>query len=555
MKAILKRSAIRLMCLPPLLRAMNRVFNRNPIIFTLHRRANPEHGIGGHDPAVLRQQLEFILQNGYRAVTMDVIDAWVNGEVMDMTNTVAFTFDDGYQDQAELIQEVFLPLGVPASMFLITDFIDGRLWPWDTRIKWLIHHAAPRPLDLCIPATGLRARLERDSIARRDLAHWFISHLEYRAPEIVEAAIMDLARALEMDIPWAPPACHAPMSWDAARELEKLGTRFGSHSKSHYIFSGLSHAESEQQIRHARARLEAELDAPLTTFGYPIGNRWNFTGRELKILQASGHTSAVTMTPGIVEQVTPDRPYGRYVVNRFGMPGDTEGFLQDVSWIARIRERLGVVSPRTLIRDRYGSSRSMLKLLSTGLDYHLGRLKIIEEINWSKVQRLVFICQGNVCRSPFAEAVARQHDVPAVSFGLKTNPGTPVNPIASRIALEMGVDMTDHSSQRFEPIQLRDGDLILGMEPAHLQTLERRTNAANVQWTLLGLLLPGSKAPFLADPYGMSDAYHRRCFRLIESAVRYLTKSWSMPSLGTSSASIRRSGQRPAGVHNPGPDS
>jgi protein-tyrosine-phosphatase/peptidoglycan/xylan/chitin deacetylase (PgdA/CDA1 family) len=526
MRETLERYVVRLLSLPPLLRTLNRALNRFPVILTLHRRANPEQGIGGHDPAVIREQLQFILRNGYRVVAMDAIDAWVNGADLDMTNTVAFTFDDGYRDQAEVVREVFVPLGIPATMFLITDFVDGRLWPWDTRIKWLIHNAPTGHPEIHIPTTGLQDHLESNSAARRKLANRFISHLEFRPPEIVEAAIRDLACALQMHIPESPPPYHTPLSWDDARELEKFGIRFGSHSQSHHVFSGLTNEEAERQIRHARARLENELAAPLLTFGYPIGNRWNFTGRELKLLSEIGYTSAVTMTPGAVAQPEPGQRYAKYVINRYSMPETVEDLVQYVSWIERIKDRARTVAPRTLIRSHFGSPKGMVRRMTSELHYRLGRLKCTEDIDWTKVQRVVFVCKGNVCRSPFAEAVARRLSLPAVSVGLETDQGTRVNPIASRIALEMGVDMTEHASQRLEPSQLQDGDLIVGMEPAHLERLNRCKSPANVQRALLGLQLPGNRVPYLGDPYGLSDAYHRHCFGMIQRAVEDMSAKW-----------------------------
>jgi protein-tyrosine-phosphatase/peptidoglycan/xylan/chitin deacetylase (PgdA/CDA1 family) len=526
MKAALKRNAIRLMSLPPLARTMNRVLNRAPVIFTLHRRANPEHGIGGHDAAVLRKQLEFMLGNGYRAVTMDVIDAWVNGEDMDMTNTVAFTFDDGYRDQAELIRDVFLPLGVPASVFLITGFVDGRLWPWDARISWLVHHAKPAAKDLHLPATGLRTRCEPDLAARRQLVHQLISHLQHRAPDTLESAIRELAKSLDMEIPATPPECHAPLGWEETRALEKSGIRFGSHTQSHYIVSTLTLDQAQREILDAKQNLEAELAAPLTTFAYPIGTRRDYSGGELRVLADAGYTAAVTMTPGIVDRREPGNAYGSLSIHRFGMPDDLEDFVQYLSWIERLKEGIRAVSPRTWIDRRHGSREAMVESWQTNLDHRLGRLKVSSAVDWSKVRRLVFICQGNVCRSPFAEAVAREHGIPSVSFGLKTNPGTRVNPIASRIALELGVDMTEHTSQRFDPAQLRDGDLALGMEPVHLAQARADIGAKDVQWTLIGLHLRSGKVPYIADPYGTSDAYHRRCFGMIRAGVDRVSNAW-----------------------------
>lgn len=521
-----KYSILRVVTWPGLFQLMNRLTNKTPIIFTLHRKTQPEFGIRGHEPATLRAQLEFVLNRGYRAVTMDVINAWLSGKEMDMTNTVAFTFDDGFRDQAELVREVFLPLEIPATMFLITDFIDGTTWPWDTRIKWIIHTAKSVPITpFWIPGNA-PVWADTGADERHHIARQLIQYAKYLPPERQGAAIAELASKAEVDISSVPPPCHTPMSWEEARLLEKEGIRFASHTKRHCVLSTLSYDEAKQQIWGARDRLHAELAAPIKSFAYPIGLRSDYMGRDLCLLKESGHESAVTMTPGAVVQTRSMQHYEQFQINRYAMPDTLADFAQYASWIERLKVSARELAPNTRIRNRFGSTRGLVKLIKAKFDYRLGRINAPNKVDWSTVSRLVFICQGNVCRSPFAEAVARQQGVDAISLGLKTNQGTPVNAIASRIALEMGFNINHHKSTLFTPEVLREGDLILCMEPRHLNDSRYAVLPVNVQITLLGMLNPQQQTPFIQDPYDLSDEYYRRCLALIRSTVESIAHEW-----------------------------
>ncbi|MEZ5583604.1 MAG: hypothetical protein R3F37_13415 [Candidatus Competibacteraceae bacterium] len=226
MRTSLNRTVIRLATWPPLFGLMNRVFNTAPIILTLHRPTRLELGIFGHDQRILRRYLTFLAHHRYRTITVDAIDAWVHGENDgDMTNTVAFTLDDGYRDQADLIRDVFLPMGVPVSMFLITDFVDGKDWPWDAKINWLILNAPRRLIRVTVGSIELKLGLDGDKKQRRDAARTFRSIVQYATPWELRRAIDDLAAAVDIPLPALPPACHQPITWDEARQLESQGIR------------------------------------------------------------------------------------------------------------------------------------------------------------------------------------------------------------------------------------------------------------------------------------------------------------------------------------------
>lgn len=518
MVVAVKKTVIRLLTLPPLFGWMNRVMNTAPVILTLHRRYCPESGILGHDPLVIKQYIEFLRRHGYRFVTLDVIDAWLRGEdERDMTNTVAFTLDDGYKDQAEMVREVFQPQGVPVSLFVITDFIDGKDWPWDAKINWLVFNGQRKRVSLTVAGEvfdlDLGSKHTRLAAARK-----LRRTVMYTAPDEVRRIIGALAEGVGVPLPAQPPECHLPLSWDEARELEHAGNRFGSHSVNHYNFSTLGDDEADYQLAESRRRIRAELRQPLTVFCYPIGARWDYTGREILRTPEAGYTSAVTTCPGVVTRARFRQPLDRFAIPRYGCPDDVLTAIQYVSGIERAKDMVCAHNPTAFIDARYGSRRGFARAMGARLHYLAGRYRHYTRVDWSQVRRLVFVCKGNVCRSPFAAAVATAKGLTAISYGLRTDQGTQVNPIATRIALRFGINMSMHRTCELSIDDLRAGDLVVGMEPSHCDAVQSLNLPPGVQVTLIGLW-SSRKAPFIQDPYGLSDDYFDSCYRIISDAV------------------------------------
>lgn len=138
-------------------------------------------------------------------------------------------------------------------------------------------------------------------------------------------------------------------------------------------------------------------------------------------------------------------------------------------------------------------------------------------LDWDRVQRLVFVCKGNICRSPYAAELARSRGLPAISFGLDTRGGDAADSSAMRAGNRAGVDLSRHVSSRVIDYQRRAGDLLLAMEPVQLEPL-RALAAGQVQVTLLGLWCD-RQIPYLPDPYGRRDGCFARVFELIGEAI------------------------------------
>ncbi|MDP2359534.1 MAG: hypothetical protein Q8O14_02100 [bacterium] len=89
-------------------------------------------------------------------------------------------------------------------------------------------------------------------------------------------------------------------------------------------------------------------------------------------------------------------------------------------------------------------------------------------------RRILFVCSGNICRSPAAEAIARlwldRHalgQVATASCGSLRITGEPAAALTVEALARRGVDLRGHRSRPLSHFLLREADLVVGMEPAH----------------------------------------------------------------------------------------
>jgi protein-tyrosine phosphatase len=171
--------------------------------------------------------------------------------------------------------------------------------------------------------------------------------------------------------------------------------------------------------------------------------------------------------------------------------------------------------------ERYGGRRGFLRHLSARAETLVGVHRPLQRLDWGKIDRFVFVCAGNICRSPYAAQRARAAGADAVSFGLQASDGATADPAAMRNALQRGLDLDAHRSVRLEISRLRPADLVLLFEPRQLQSFLRLEGARQAHVSLVGLWSAPAR-PHLTDPYGRSDRYFQECFALIDSSVRAL---------------------------------
>ena len=173
-----------------------------------------------------------------------------------------------------------------------------------------------------------------------------------------------------------------------------------------------------------------------------------------------------------------------------------------------------------MLITNYGSFRGWVRSLLGQLAYALGWIDPYTHWGDVRVERLVFVCLGNINRSAFAAAVARKRAIPSCSLGLSTTTGAPAFATAVVTARQFDIDLTDHQATDISEYEFRKGDLLIAMEIRHVKRLQ-----------VLGIppasivLLGHWSSPHrihLHDPHTLPDAYFQTCFTLIHSAVSHL---------------------------------
>lgn len=170
------------------------------------------------------------------------------------------------------------------------------------------------------------------------------------------------------------------------------------------------------------------------------------------------------------------------------------------------------------INRRFGTYRGLIRLLLSHLELRSGDLAAIRNPDLSKVRRLVFVCQGNICRSCFADYYTRKLGYRAASFGLATAGEVPAFPKAIAAARTLGVDLSPHRATDVDDFVLEDGDLLLAMEVRQVRRLMQRVKSPGVQISLLGIWGKPTR-PHIHDPHRLGEDYFDTCFQVVAGNV------------------------------------
>jgi peptidoglycan/xylan/chitin deacetylase (PgdA/CDA1 family) len=156
-------------------------------------------------PERLQRQLEFLVRQGYQGATFhEAVTSSESGKKL------VVTFDDAYLSVYDLAYPILSSLGLPGTIFVVTDFAEsGRTLGWS------------------------------------GIDHW-------------------------LDGPHRPEL--RSLSWSQLRELAGAGWEIGSHTRTHPMLTTLDDAELVRELGESRETCETELGRPCSSLAYPYGD-------------------------------------------------------------------------------------------------------------------------------------------------------------------------------------------------------------------------------------------------------------------------------------------
>jgi len=313
----------------------NRFTRNTATMFMLHE-VLPESECTGDalSTEILRSFCGYLKDNNYSVISLrDFIKALREEE--DLYKTVVFTVDDGFEGFYHHAYPILREFDYPATVFLTSDFIEGKLFFWWNRIEYAVAETALNEIDLndcgigVLPLTD--SKKKEQAVYRITMMCKNLSHEE-------RLSFVDrLASRLEIEYPARPGGKFAPLTWQEIFEIDGDVIDFFPHTKTHPIMSQVSPEQQLVEVTESKTILEKKLNRTLDIFCYPNGGRADFNEDTIAALRKAGYTAAVTAISGFDST---NEENDMFRLHRLAIPPDLARFKRCICGLEYLRAKL-----------------------------------------------------------------------------------------------------------------------------------------------------------------------------------------------------------------------
>jgi len=226
-----------------------------------------------------------------------------DGEVTSKTRKkprLAFTFDDGWLDNAQTAFPIAQKYKIPLTIFICTGHIGKQLsfWPERFMASWRAaehNETANRELfALLAEARGATAALSANGNAKVD---WALDTLKQVSKEDRERLLRKIEGVIgPAGLPAAKDCPDITMSWSDIAVLAQGGVTFGSHSQSHEILPRIPFEEAQRELSESKRAIAEQLKKECRFFSYPNGDS---SESVRQLVAQSGYKLAFLNQPGV----------------------------------------------------------------------------------------------------------------------------------------------------------------------------------------------------------------------------------------------------------------
>lgn len=212
---------------------------------------------------------------------------------------------------------------------------------------------------------------------------------------------------------------------------------------------------------------------------------------------------------------------------------------------ARLRRLVKAVVPKRVIQEilRYRKYKGQERRLYVQLRV-LNGLGIRKERSRrppATARSFLFVCFGNIMRSPMCEALMKRatadlsgFELRVISAGLNATPGTPAHAWSVAAAQDFGIDLSRHRSQLLSAEMLEGADAIFAMDYQNeVELLCRYPTAGEKIFMLSAYAGSDYHSVEIRDPFYGNEEETRRCYGILENCINNLVAELAANGKGT----------------------
>jgi peptidoglycan/xylan/chitin deacetylase (PgdA/CDA1 family) len=232
-----------------------------------------------------------------RAMSMDdVVGICRSGESFPK-GAFAITFDDGFENNLTVARPILNRLGIPATVYVTSRFIDENGMSWIDRIEYAMEVVNTRALMLPWSEGSVSFTTAAEKIA---VLGDIRAHVKSTPDLDVDAFVSGIFRQLNMEeVRSSTEQLDQKMTWDQVREWSGDGFAVGGHSHSHAILSFLAPFKLAREIDVSLQMLREKAGIVTPHYSYPEGLAHCYSDNVIRMLKDRGITCCPTAIDGI----------------------------------------------------------------------------------------------------------------------------------------------------------------------------------------------------------------------------------------------------------------
>ncbi len=205
---------------------------------------------------------------------------------------MAITFDDGYANNEQIAAPILKKLGLPATFFIATAYLDGGRM-FNDSIVAAVRDCRHRSLDLT--ELGLENYSLESLEQRRRAISLILPQVKALSPATRAAKAERICELAEV----VPPD-DLMMSSSQVAALARGGFGIGAHTATHPILARLEPSAAREEIQRGRQQLEDITGARVPLFAYPNGRPGeDYTIETTELVRRTGFVAAFTTAHGV----------------------------------------------------------------------------------------------------------------------------------------------------------------------------------------------------------------------------------------------------------------